>query len=282
VALVNEGNIVRGLALLLLLLLSGLAQAAEPTITVTVGNDTRSFSRGELLARPDATTIQVARDVAYRRPMTYRAVPVASLLARMALPPDSVIEAVALNGFVAQIPPDLLLNTNESKAVAWLAIEPAEQPWPAISGKNENAGPFYIVWTGAEVGSIRSEQWPYQLAKLVSQPSPLSRWPALAVNSALPPNDPVRAGQALFIIQCLPCHKLNGAGAADVGPDLNLPQNPTEYLTPKGLHDLVRNPKAVRTWPAQSMPALADYLSDRDIELVIAYLHHMAARKQAQ
>jgi mono/diheme cytochrome c family protein len=280
--LVNEGNIVRGLALLLLLLLSGLAQAAEPTITVTVGNDTRSFSRGELLARPDATTIRVARDVAYRRPMTYRAVPVASLLAGMALPPDTVLEAVALNGFVAQLPPDLLLNTNESKAVAWLAIEPAEQPWPAISGKNENAGPFYIVWTGAEVGSIRSEQWPYQLAKLVSQPSPLSRWPALAVNSALSPNDPVRAGQALFIIQCLPCHKLNGAGAADVGPDLNLPQNPTEYFTPQGLHDLIRNPKAVRTWPAQTMPSLADYLSDRDIELVIAYLKHMADRKQAR
>jgi mono/diheme cytochrome c family protein len=223
VALVNEGNIVRGLALLLLLLLSGLAQAAEPTITVTVGNDTRSFTRGELLARPDATTIHVARDVAYRRPMTYRAVPVASVLAGMTLPPDTVLEAVALNGFVAQILPDLLLKTDESKAVAWLAIEPAEQPWPAISGKNENAGPFYIVWTGAEVGSIRSEQWPYQLAKLVSRPSPLSRWPALAVNSALPANDPVRAGQALFVIQCLPCHKLNGAGAADVGPDLNQP-----------------------------------------------------------
>jgi mono/diheme cytochrome c family protein len=45
---------------------------------------------------------------------------------------------------------------------------------------------------------------------------------------------------------------------------------------------LIRNPKSVRTWPAQSMPALADYLSDRDIELVIAYLEHMAGRKQAQ
>ena len=111
-----------------------------------------------------------------------------------------------------------------------------------------------------------------QLAKLVSQLSPLSRWPALAVNSALPSTDPVRAGQALFTVQCLTCHKLNGAGAAEVGPDLNLPQNPTEYLTPQGLHDLIRNPKAVRTWPAQTMPALSDYLSDHEIELIIAYL----------
>jgi mono/diheme cytochrome c family protein len=272
----------RAVVLLGLLLLSSVARADEPTITVTIGNDTRSFTRGELLARPDATTIQVARDIAYRMPMTYRAVPVASLLAGMAPPPDSVLEAVALNGFVAQLPPDLLLKTDESKAVAWLAIEPAEHPWPLIPGKDLSAGPFYIVWTGAEVERIRSEQWPYQLAKLVSQPSPVSRWPTLAVNSALPPNDPVRAGQALFVVQCLTCHKLNGAGSADVGPDLNLPQNPTEYLTPQGLHDLIRNPKAVRTWPAQIMPALAGYLSDHEIELIIAYLKHMAGRKKVQ
>jgi mono/diheme cytochrome c family protein len=146
-----------------------------------------------------------------------------------------------------------------------------------------SAGPFYIVWTGAAVGTIRSEQWPYQTAKLISRPSPATRWPALAVNSALPPTDPVRAGQALYIAQCLPCHKLNGAGASDVGPDLNLPQNPTEYLTPHGLHDLIRNPRTVRTWPALAMPPFPpDYLSDHDIGLVVAYLKHMAGRKQAQ
>jgi mono/diheme cytochrome c family protein len=272
----------RALALLCFLLLPCLAQADEPTITVTVGKDTRSFTRSELLARPDAITIRVARDVAYRLPMTSRAVPVASLLAGMTLPHDSVIEAVALNGFIAQLPPDLLLNTDERKAVAWLAIEPAEHPWPPLPREGKSAGPFYIVWTGAQVSNIHSEQWPYQIAKLVSQPSPVSRWPALAVSSALPPTDPIRGGQALFIVQCLPCHKLNGAGAADVGPDLNLPQNPTEYLTPEGLHDLIRNPKAVRTWPAQAMPAFSDHLSDSEIELIVAYLKHMAGRKQAQ
>jgi mono/diheme cytochrome c family protein len=272
----------RALILLGLLLLPGLARADEPTLAITIGNATRSFTRRELLARSDAATIQVTRDVAYRAPMTYRAVPVASLLAGTTLPADNVIEAVALNGFVAQLPPDLLLNTDESKAVAWLAIEPAERSWPPFPGKDLSAGPFYIVWTGAQVASIRSEQWPYQMAKLTSEPSPISRWPALAVNSALPTTDPARAGQALFLVQCLPCHKLNGAGAADVGPDLNLPQNPTEYLTPQGLHDLIRNPKAVRTWPGQAMPALSDYLSDGEIDLIIAYLKHMAAKKQAQ
>jgi len=278
-----EGGIVRALLLLCCLLLPGLAHADEPTLTITVGNDMRSFTRRELLLRPDATTIEVARDISYRVPMTYRAVPVASLLAGITLPDDSVIEAVALNGFVAQIPPGLLLNTDESKAVAWLAIEPQDRPWPPLPHKDENAGPFYIVWTGAEVGSIRSEQWPYQLAKLKSQPSPAARWPALAVDPALPPTDPVRAGQTLFFVQCLTCHKLNGAGAANVGPDLNVPRNPTEYFTPQGLHELIRDPRAVRTWRAQAMPGFPpDYLSDHEIDLVIAYLKHMADRKQPQ
>jgi mono/diheme cytochrome c family protein len=280
---VGEGDIVRALVLLCCLLQLGLAHADEPTLTITVGNDTRSFTRRELLMRPEATTIEVARDVTYRVPMTYRAVPVASLLAGITLPRDSVIEAVALNGFIAQLPPDLLLNTDERKAVAWLAIEPADRPWPPIPRKDVSAGPFYIVWTGADVGSIRSEQWPYQMANLVSQPSPAARWPALAVDSALPSTDPVRAGQALFVVQCLTCHKLNGAGAANVGPDLNVPQNPTEYFMPQGLHDLIRNPRTVRTWPSQAMPGFPpDYLSDHEIDLIIAYLKHMAGRKQAR
>ena len=64
-------------------------------------------------------------------------------------------------------------------------------------------------------------------------------------------------------------------------PDLNLPQNPTEYLTPQGLHDVIRDPRAVRAWPAMAMPSFPpDHLSDREIALVIAYLKHMAGRKQ--
>jgi hypothetical protein len=66
---VDEGDVMRALVLLCFLLLPGFGRADEPTITVTVGNDTRSFTRGELLVRRDATTIEVARDVTYRMPM---------------------------------------------------------------------------------------------------------------------------------------------------------------------------------------------------------------------
>jgi mono/diheme cytochrome c family protein len=262
------------------LILPAVTQAAEPAVEVEIGAEKRSFTRGELLARPDATTIEVPKEVTSGAPMTYRAVPAAALLSGLTFPPGSVIEAVAIDGFAAQIPLDLMLNSDPSKSIAWVAIEPEDQPWPKVRGKDYTAGPFYVVWTKPEVSGIRSEYWAYQLGKLRSQLSPTARWPALAVDEGLPADDPTRAGEALYVAQCLPCHKLNGGGASDVGGDLNLPMNATEYMTSAGLHALIRDPKSVRSWPGMKMQGWSpDLLSDREIDLIIAYLKHMAGRK---
>lgn len=262
-----------------LLIISAAAHAADPVLEIDVGGEKRKFTREQMFAMPEAAIIEVVRDATYQGPMSYRAVPVAALLAGLKFPADSVLEAVAVDGFVAQLPLDRLLSTDPSKAIAWLAIEPKDKPWPKIPYKDGTPGPFYLVWTGARVHEIRSEQWPYQTAKLISQPSPSSRWPELAVDASLPATDPVRAGKTLFVVQCMPCHKLSGAGASDVGPDLNRPMNPTKYMTPKGLHALIRDPKSVRTWPGQKMQGWPpDLLSDHEITLIITYLTHMADR----
>jgi mono/diheme cytochrome c family protein len=272
----------RIVALGCLLFLSSFARGAEPAVEVEAGAERRGFTRDELLARPDATTIEIPKDITYGGPMTYRAVPAAALLARLTFPPGSVIEAVAVDGFAAQIPLDLMLNTDAEKSIAWVAIELADRPWPKVAGKDYTAGPFYIVWTKPEASSVRSEYWAYQLAKLRSQLSPTARWLSLAVDEGLPADHSARAGEALYIAQCLPCHKLNGGGASDVGGDLNLPMNATEYMTAAGLHALIRDPKSVRSWPGMKMNGWRpDLLSDREIDLIIAYLKHMAGRKQA-
>jgi mono/diheme cytochrome c family protein len=118
------------------------------------------------------------------------------------------------------------------------------------------------------------------LKRLESQPSPVERWPALYVDPALPATDPIRAGLALFVTQCLPCHTLNGGGSGTMGPDMNQPMNPTRYMTREGLHALIRDPKSVRYWPNMQMPGFAaDQMSDREIDLVIDYLAHMATRQ---
>ena len=46
-----------------------------------------------------------------------------------------------------------------------------------------------------------------------------------------------------------------------------------------GLRSLIRNPKAVRTWPQQQMPGFDEtMLREADLDALIAYLTHMAAR----
>jgi len=137
----------RALILGFFLFLPAVALAAEPAVEVEVGADKRSFTRDELLARPDAATIEVPKEVTTGAPMTFRAVPAAALLSGLPFPPGSVIEAVAVDGFAAQIPLDLMLNTDASKSTAWVAIEPADHPWPKVPGKDYTAGPFYVVWT---------------------------------------------------------------------------------------------------------------------------------------
>ncbi|WP_213308340.1 c-type cytochrome [Paraburkholderia sacchari] len=258
----------------------GRCAAAQPMIELKIGGKTQSFSQGALLARPDTAEIHVPRDVAYGTSMTYHAVPLADLLDSMALPANSVLEARATDGFAAQLPMDLVRSRDPATAVAWLAVEDPAQPWPKLPGKPVSAGPFYLVWVGRKAASVRSEQWPYQIAQLATQPAPSARWPMLAVDPALPATDPIRAGQSLFITQCLACHRLNHAGSADTGPDLNVPMNPVEYFQPAALRRYIRNPASVRNWPGRTMPAFPqDQLSDREIDLIVAYLAYMAQRK---
>jgi mono/diheme cytochrome c family protein len=255
------------------------AHAAGATLAIVVDETTRSFDRDALLARPDAADISVPRDIAYGAGMTYRAVPLAALL-NVPASADRVLEVEAEDGFVAQLPLELVNNRDPREAVAYVAIETADKPWLPVPTKERSAGPFYIVWLGDRAGSVPALEWPYQVLRLTVQDAPTKRWPALAVDAKLPALDPARAGQNLFATTCFTCHSLNRAGLAAVGPDLNLPMNPTEYLTDAGLRALIRDPRAVRAWPEQRMPGFTEeQLSDQEIGLIVDYLKHMAGRK---
>jgi mono/diheme cytochrome c family protein len=271
----------RRLFVIALLCLAAGSAAAEPTFSVAVAGRTQTYSAEDLLRRPETTEITVASDASYRRPMTYRAVPLAVLLSEPGLAADAYLEVTALDGFVSQLPDALVLNRDPAKAVAMLAIEDPAQPWPALPGKQQSAGPFYIVWVGRGAAAMRSEQWPYQVASLSEEVSPLTRWPQLAVAASLPEDDPRRQGQQLFIVECLVCHKLAGGGNAEVGPDLNLPMSPTEYFTLPALQRFLRDPASVRNWPDRRMPAFEpDLLSDADIDRIIMYLQYKAATRK--
>ena len=89
-------------------------------------------------------------------------------------------------------------------------------------------------------------------------------------------------GFATFTRNCMVCHTMNLGGDATIGPDLNVPYNPTEYLRADALRRLIRDPQSLRHWPATKMPPFSvATLSDRDYNDVLAYLQHMAGRKVA-
>jgi len=124
-----------------LITLSGAAQAAEFEVQL---DDTRhTWSSEELLNHPQARDIEVSDDVSYKRSMQYRAVPISALLDGVT--PGDHLQAVALDGFAAELPAAILLASEGAKA--WLAIEDPQHPWPPRPPASPAPGPS--TWSGS-------------------------------------------------------------------------------------------------------------------------------------
>lgn len=95
----------RAALLLTLVILSGVAQAAEFEVQLNDGR--RAWSSSELLVHPQARDIEIIDDVSYKRTMHYSAVPVSALLE--GIEPGDHLQAVALDGFSAELPASILL-----------------------------------------------------------------------------------------------------------------------------------------------------------------------------
>ena len=260
--------------LFLLALLPALSHAAD--LLVELADGSHRYSSAALLAHPASRELEIPADVAYKRPMHYRALPLAELLTGVKA--EDHLQAVADDGFAAELPAAPLLASQGARA--WLAVEDPTKPWPALGKAGKSAGPFYLVWTDPEAAQIGSEQWPYRMVRLRVLAPVAERFPALRPDPALAADDPVNLGFAQFQKNCLACHRLNGQGDAAFGPDLNLPYNPTEYFRADLLRRYVRDPQALRHWPQARMPGFAETaLSEAQLDQLLAYLRHMAGRK---
>ena len=255
------------------------AIASEPELTVTIGGRTQAHTLAALLAHPAAASITIAQDVAYKRPMTYRAVPAAALLEGIA--PAASVRFAAGDGFAVTLPAQALLADGDRVPRAYVALEPPDAPWPPLKpGNPASAGPFYLVWAHAERAPIVPEQWAYQVARIEETQPLAQRFPAIVPPPGLANDASVKRGFAGAVKHCLVCHTLNLGGDGSLGPDLNVPYNPTEYLRADALRRLVRNPQSLRRWPAAKMPGFdTSVLSDRELNDIFAYLRYMANKK---
>lgn len=174
---------------LLCLLIPLPALAAQ--LTLELGNGSRHWQSEQLLTHPQARDVTIEQDVAYKRTMHYRAVPLAALLE--GVKPSDHLQAVALDGFVAEMPAGPLLQPGPAQA--WLAIEDNAQPWPPLGQGKAGAGPFYLVWIQPQASGIRPEQWPFQIASIRSLAAVEVRFPPYCQTQRCPTR--IRCARAL-------------------------------------------------------------------------------------
>ena len=264
--------------LAVLALVSLNAFASDATLEIVAGKERLIFSQSQLLSRSDVETISVAGSVYERRFTLFKAIPIGNLFRGLPIPELAAVQCSSTDGFSAILDKTRLLGTDPKASKAYLAIEDPMSPWPRLSGKANSAGPFYLVWTDPEASAIGPEEWPYQIASF----HVLSdlRGVFAKIYPALDAAQNIQNGFRSFRKNCLACHKINGEGAASIGPDLNLPMNPTEYFQADGLVSLIRDPASVRTWPRRTMHGFSEaVIPDAELSDLIAYLRHMSARK---
>ena len=267
---------VRLLQHLCLLALAAALPLHAADLTVDLGHGSKTYTTAQLLGRSDIRDVAIPADVAFKRPMRYRAVPLKALLEGVS--PDDTLQFTASDGFAAQISAALIVRAHGSEA--WLAVEDPAHPWPTLAEIKGDAGPFYVVWPHPEAMKIGPEQWPFQLAAIRRQPPAAERFPAIQPDPTLKAGSPVQRGFVVFQHTCFACHTLNGQGDAKLGPDLNIPHSPTEYLREDLFRAYIRDPQSLRHWSQARMPGFdRKALSDQDLDDLLAYLRHMAGRK---
>jgi mono/diheme cytochrome c family protein len=268
-----------------MLFVSQAALAGEATLTLRSGEVVKRFTQSELLRHPKAKDLVIPKDPAHAdTQQTKRAVPAAELFAELLkdfkIADDANLQFKCLDGFSAPIAAGRVLRAKKSRA--WIAVEDPAAPWPKIPGKEQTPGPFYLVWEHPEGDGISREEWPFQLESFEVRPGLRAQFPKIFPKMNLAADHPVMKGLKVFAKNCFACHKMNGAGEGTMGPDLNLPMNPTEYFQPAALRKLIRNPRSVRAWPENQMtPFPENVLSEADLTNLLAYLAHMKSTRQS-
>jgi mono/diheme cytochrome c family protein len=232
----------------------------------------RSVALSEL--RQSAGDREVLVDDHYlKRRVSYRALPLASLLRAWA-PAASYDEILfhCADGYEARASrADLEQGRLDSFFLAY--GEGGERFRSMIQqGKAQvSPEPFYAVSTDPKGYATLS--WPYEVVG-VEFIQFAEKYPGL-LPAAVAQNSVTRAGFDLFRKECLRCHSLNLMGG-EIGPELNVPRNITEYRDEAYLRAFIRNASAFRA--RSKMPPFTG-LSDAQLENILGYLRKMAKFK---
>jgi mono/diheme cytochrome c family protein len=233
----------------------------------------RTLSLDDLTRKLTTVSVTV-EDPVYGTRKTYQGVRLAELLALLAPGGDAVDEVVfhTRDGYAPTLG---LAAAREGQAlVAFRDTARRAGFAPVRQGKAlVDPGPFYLVWAGP---GTSERPWPYQIVRieLVSFRRTYDRlFPGDAE-----PGGPVERGFLAFRSHCLRCHSVNLQGG-DLGPELNVPRNVTEYRDAATLRQFIRN---AASFQARSKMPPFPQLDDAALDDLLAYLGHMKDRKRTE
>ncbi|MEZ4866012.1 MAG: ABC transporter substrate-binding protein [Caldilineaceae bacterium] len=263
------------------------AAVMEPQLTLDNGQKSASFSLAELKAALPVATVTVD-DVVYDHPKTYEGFWLTDLLAYANLldTPGDMLLFRAADGYEIRIDRAELQQSHAQGFVAFRDVEAAAGWEPFLKGKSTlTPAPFYLVWDGTaqpttEDGAESTMRvgepwsWSYQLTtiELIDFATKYDRLYVPGIEE----NATVYAGFKRFTENCLRCHSINLQGGAE-GPELNIPQNITEYRDHATLVAFIKNSNNFRA--SSKMPPMENRYSDEEIETILAYIGWMADHK---
>lgn len=230
----------------------------------------------ELKSRFGAETVAVD-DYYLKRPMRYNALNLKKMLTAFAAETPGYDEFIfrCADGYLAHVSrADFEAGKLDSFYIAFGENGDSFQSNIPQGKALISPEPFYAVAT--DKAGFSTLSWPYELVaiELVNFRTmfPKLYFPGLE-------NDKnAKAGFDLFRKECLKCHSLNLQGG-DIGPELNIPKNITEYRDETYLKSFIRDASAYRA--KSKMPAFT-HLAPNQIGEIIRYLRAMGGYKGAQ
>ena len=136
-----------------------------------------------------------------------------------------------------------------------------------VGKSKKTPGPFYLVWPKP----IEEAKWPYQIIG-ITQIDFAQKYKKIYPPELKKLSGAVKNGFNIFKNQCLKCHSINLEGG-ELGPELNIPKNITEYRDKKFLRAFILDSNSYRLKSA--MPPFKEILTNKEIGEVLAYISWM-------